>query len=299
MTIRVLVLSLAAMTAAAEQTPSPASPPPSAASPSPVPSPSGWPAPSAVTTARALPECAPLLQVIDRLQGLIKSGPNYERYRAANAALAPARQGETRVVFLGDSITDQWDDPAWSAGFFPGQPYVNRGINGQTTAQMLARLRPDVIQLHPQVVVVLGGTNDLASLFPEPALPAISDSLTSMVELAKGNGIRVVLASLLPVSDYGKRADGTVRPQVARRPPANILAINEWIRRYAEEKGAVYLDYHSAMVDERGWLKADLSDDGLHPNRNGYQVMTPLAARAVAAALSSQNVPVIATPPPR
>jgi lysophospholipase L1-like esterase len=285
MMTRVLVVSLAAVTAAAAQTPSPPLP---AASPSQPPSAVGWPSPSAVTTARALPECAPLRQVIDRMEGLIKHWPNLERYRADNAALPPPSNGQKRVVFMGDSITDQWDDPAWSSGFFPGQPYVNRGINGQTTAQMLVRFRPDVIRLQPQVVVILAGTNDLASSFPEPSLPAIRDNLTSMVELAQGNGMRVVLASLLPVSDYGKRADGTVRPQVARRPPATILAINEWIKRYAEEVGAVYLDYHSAMVDGRGWLKPELSGDGLHPNQNGYEVMTPLAARAIAAALTSK-----------
>ena len=258
------------------------------ASPSPPPSAPGWPSPSAVTSARARPECAPLLQVIDRMQALIKSWPNFERYRAADAALPPPADGEKRVVFMGDSITDQWDDPAWSSGFFPGQPYLNRGINGQTTAQMLVRFRPDVIRLQPQVVVILGGTNDLASIFPEPALPVIRDNVTSMVELAQGNGIRVVLSSVLPVNDYSKRPDGTVRAQVPRHPTASILAINEWIKRYAEDRGAVYLDYHSAMVDERGWLKADLSDDGIHPNPKGYEIMAPLAARAIAAALAAK-----------
>jgi acyl-CoA thioesterase-1 len=285
MMIRVLVVSLAAVTAAAAQTPTPELP---VASPSPPPAAVGWPSPSAVTAARALPECAPLLPVIDRMQTLIKSWPNFERYRAADAELRPPAEGEKRVVFMGDSITDQWDDPAWSSGFFPGQPYLNRGINGQTTAQMLVRFRPDVIRLQPQVVVILGGTNDLASLFPEPALPVIRDNVTSMVELAEGNGIRVVLASVLPVNDYSKRPDGTVRPQVPRHPTASILAINDWIKRYAQEKDAVYLDYHAAMVDGRGWLKADLSDDGIHPNPKGYEVMTPLAARAIAAALTAK-----------
>ena len=284
MMTRVLVVSLAAVTAAAAQTPSPLP----AASPSQPPAAVGWPSPSAVTAARALPECAPLLQVIDRMEGLLKRWPNFERYRADNAALPPPANGQKRVVFMGDSITDQWDDPAWSSGFFPGQPYVNRGINGQTTAQMLVRFRPDVLRLQPQVVVILGGTNDLASLFPEPALPVIRDNVTSMVELAQGNGIRVVLASVLPVNDYSKRPDGTVRPQVPRHPTASILAINEWIKSYAEEKGALYLDYHAAMVDERGWLKADLSDDGIHPNPKGYEVMAPLAARAIAAALTAK-----------
>jgi lysophospholipase L1-like esterase len=287
MIIEMLVLSLAAVAAASAQTPTPP-PPPAAASPSPLPSPPGWPSPSAVTAARAVPECAPLLQVIDRMQDLIKYWPNFERYRSANAALASPPPGQKRVVFLGDSITDQWDDPAWSSGFFPGQPYLNRGINGQTSAQMLARFRPDVIRLQPEAVVILAGTNDIASIFPEPALPVIRDNLTSMVELARANGIRVVLASLLPVHDYSKRPDGTVRLQVPRRPTASLLAINAWIKAYAEESGAVYLDYYSAMVDERGWLKADLSDDGIHPNAKGYEVMTPLAARAVAAALSSK-----------
>jgi lysophospholipase L1-like esterase len=226
------------------------------------------------------------------MDGRLKDWANLARYRAADALLAAPSRGERRVVFMGDSITDFWDDPARSPGFFPGRPYVNRGISGQTTGQMLIRFRPDVLRLKPEVVVILAGTNDIASSFEEPTVQAVRDNLTSMVALARDEGVRVVLASLLPVSDYGKRADGTPRPQVARRPPATILALNDWMRRYAAESGAVYLDYHSAMVDERGWLKAELSGDGLHPNEKGYEVMAPLAAAAIARALD-------ATPGPR
>jgi lysophospholipase L1-like esterase len=188
---------------------------------------------------------------------------------------------------MGDSITDSWDDPRYG-GFFPGKPYVNRGISGQTTPQMLIRFRPDVLALKPEVVVILAGTNDLAGNTGPTTLEAVEDNLASMAELARAEGVRVVLASLLPVSDYEKR-DGTPIVQTARRPPAHIRALNEWLRSYAAGHGLTYLDYYAATADEHGFLKDELSDDGLHPNAKGYEVMAPLAERAIAEALRKKR----------
>jgi lysophospholipase L1-like esterase len=184
---------------------------------------------------------------------------------------------------MGDSITDSWDNPSMG-GFFPGKPYVNRGISGQTTPQMLIRFRRDVIELKPKVVVILAGTNDLAGNTGPTTLEAIEDNLMSMAELASTHGVRVVLASLLPVSDYEVR-DGKPITQTVRRPPAQILALNNWIKEYAKANHHVYLDYFSAMVDDKGFLKDELSNDGLHPNPQGYVVMAPLAEAAITASL--------------
>jgi acyl-CoA thioesterase-1 len=209
--------------------------------------------------------------------------PNLNRYHAENAKTAPRAKSEQRVVFMGDSITDSWDDPAYG-GFFPGRPYINRGISGQTTPQMLVRFRADVIALKPRVVVILAGTNDLAGNTGPTTLEAIEDNLTSMAELATANGIRVVLASVLPVSDYEMR-DGKPLTQTVRRPPSQILALNKWIQEFAKARRHVYLDYFSAMADDKGYLKDELSDDGLHPNAQGYAVMAPLAETAISASL--------------
>jgi lysophospholipase L1-like esterase len=186
-------------------------------------------------------------------------------------------------VFMGDSITDSWDNPVYG-GFFPGKPYINRGISGQTTPQMLIRFRADVIAHKPKVVVILAGTNDLAGNTGPTTLEAIEGNLKSMAELATANGIHVVLASVLPVSDYETR-DGKPLPQTVRRAPAQILALNKWLQEFTQTRGYVYLDYFSAMVDEKGFLKDELSDDGLHPNARGYAVMAPLAAAAIATSL--------------
>jgi lysophospholipase L1-like esterase len=206
------------------------------------------------------------------------------RYAKANAELAPPERGKDRVVFFGDSITDGWSRPG-SGGFFPGKPYVNRGIGGQTTAQMLLRFRADVVANQPQAVVILAGTNDVAGN-AGPATPAqIQDNLASMAELAQAHGIRVVLASLLPVRDGKKDDKGEPRVQTQSRPPATLKALNVWLAAYAARRGFVFLDYDSAMADEAGMLKAELTDDGLHPNHAGYAVMAPLAEKAVARAL--------------
>ena len=231
--------------------------------------------------------CAEAKAQAARAEARLKDWPLLARYREDNARLAPPAKGERRVVFMGDSITDSWDNPRFG-GFFPGRPYVNRGISGQTTPQMLIRFRPDVLALKPQVVVILAGTNDIAGNTGPMTLEAIGDNLASMAELARAAGVRVVLASLLPVSDYEKRDDKPI-VQTERRPPAQIRALNEWIRSYAAAHGHVYLDYYTATADERGFLKSELSDDGLHPNAEGYAVMAPLAERAVAEALKKKK----------
>jgi lysophospholipase L1-like esterase len=206
-----------------------------------------------------------------------KDWPELARYHGDNSNLAAPAAGENRVVFMGDSITDAWGRQYGK--FFPGQPYVNRGISGQTTPQMLIRFRPDVIALKPKVVVFLAGTNDIAGNTGPMTLEAIEDNLVSMGELATVNNIRVVLASVLPVCDY-------IKPQMARRPPEKIVALNAWIKDYASRKGFVYLDYYSAMIDDKQLFKEELTYDGLHPNDAGYEVMGPLAEKAIAAALA-------------
>jgi lysophospholipase L1-like esterase len=233
-------------------------------------------------------ECTQAKAIITRLETRLRDWPALGRYRDDNGKVSAPAKNETRVVFMGDSITDSWDDPRYG-GFFPGRPYVNRGISGQTTPQMLIRFRPDVVALKPDVVVILAGTNDIAGNTGPMTLQAIQDNLTSMTELARVHRIRVVLASLLPVSDYDKTAEGQPRIQTVRRPPDQIKALNEWMRRYAAENKFTYLDYYSAMIDDKGFLKDELSNDGLHPNEKGYEVMGPLAEQAIARALKGQR----------
>lgn len=202
---------------------------------------------------------------------------NLARYRDENAKLGPPAPGENRVVFFGDSITGNWA----LADYFPGMPFINRGIHSQTTPQMLARFRADVIELKPRVVVILAGTNDLAEKAP---LESIEANIASMAEMARAAGIEVVLASLLPVRDI-RTFSGRETPNTTLRPPGQIAALNNRLKIYSAEKGFVYLDYFSAMADANGMLKPELSDDGLHPNANGYQAMKPLADGAIEAAL--------------
>lgn len=209
--------------------------------------------------------------------------PNLARYDKDNKATPQPAKNEQRVVFMGDSITDSWDNPA-NGGFFPGKPYVNRGISGQTTPQMLIRFRRDVIELKPRVVVILAGTNDIAGNTGPTTLEAIQDNLKSMAELASANRIRVVFASVMPVSDYEIR-DGKPLVQTVRRSPDKILALNKWMQEFARANHHTYLDYFSAMVDDKGFLKDELSNDGLHPNAQGYAVMAPLAEAAIKASL--------------
>ena len=200
---------------------------------------------------------------------------NLQKYREANAKLSPPVKNEKRVVFFGNSITEGW--APYFAVMFPGKPYIGRGISGQTTPQMLVRLRQDVIALKPGVVVILAGTNDIAGNTGPSTIEMIEDNLASMAELAKANGIRVVLSSVLPVYDYPWKP--------GLQPAPKIIALNQWMKDYAREHGAVYLDYHSAMADSRGGMRSELSPDGVHPNEAGYRVMAPLAERAIEKAL--------------
>jgi lysophospholipase L1-like esterase len=199
------------------------------------------------------------------------------RYREADATLEAPAAGENRVVFFGDSITDIWKLP----NYFPGKPYVNRGIGGQTTPQMLVRFRQDVINLNPKVVVILAGTNDIAGNTGPMRNEDIEANLTSMAELARGHGIRVVFSSVLPVHNYTQKS----KDFFAQRPQTKILALNTWLKDYCAKNGIVFLDYFSALVDDKGMLKGDLADDGLHPNDAGYKIMAPLAEAAIAKAL--------------
>ncbi len=211
---------------------------------------------------------------------ILQDWADLARYRDENSKLNPPALGQQRVVFMGDSITDGWGRSQGSK-FFPGKPYINRGISGQTTPQMLVRFRPDVIALDPKVVVILAGTNDLAGNTGPETLDDIEGNLNSMAELAKANHIRVVLSSVMPVCDY-------IKPQTQKRPPEKILALNTWMKDYCARNGCIYLDYHSAMVDPHGMLKQDLTFDGLHPNNAGYEVMAPLAQSAIDQALAAK-----------
>ena len=233
------------------------------------------------------PDCAEMKTRLERAETKLNDWPALARYREDNKKTAPPAKNEQRVVFMGDSITDSWDDPQYG-GFFPGKPYIDRGISGQTTPQMLIRFRRDVIELKPKVVVILAGTNDIAGNTGPTTLDAIADNLSSMAELATANGIRVVLASVLPVSDYEMR-DGKPIVQTVRRPPAQIIELNKRIKGYAAAHHHTYLDYFSAMVDDKGFLKNELSDDGLHPNAQGYIVMAPLAEAAITASLKRRK----------
>ena len=239
----------------------------------------------------ASPDCADLPALaakLERSEKVLRDWPNLARYAEANAGVSAPTKFDLRVVFLGDSITDAWVSPEYG-GFFPGKAYVDRGISGQTTPQMLIRFRPDVLALKPKVVVILAGTNDIAGNTGPMTLEQIEGNLASMAELAKGNKIRVVLASVLPVSNYGHDRQGNPQDMRINRPPEKIVELNGWIKKYAAENRHTYLDYFSAMVDPQGLLQKDLSEDGLHPNAKGYAVMSPLAEQAISAALKKKQ----------
>jgi lysophospholipase L1-like esterase len=197
------------------------------------------------------------------------------RYYADNQRLKQLPPDPGRVVFLGDSITDGWK----LAQYFPGKPYVNRGISGQTTPQMLVRMFPDVIALKPAALLVYAGTNDIAGNTGPETLTMIEDNLQAITELAQAHGIKVILCSVTPVSDY------TARQQTVQRPPSDILRLNAWLREYAAKANAVFADYFAALVDETGMLKQGFSGDGLHPNDKGYALLVPVAEAAIAKVL--------------
>ena len=224
------------------------------------------------------PEVAAALRAVVDQDMRLRHTANLGRYRDANRTV-----GSPEVVFMGDSITDFWQQERFG-GFFPGKKYADRGISGQTTPQMLIRFRPDVIALKPKAVVILAGTNDIGGNTGPMTNEDIQGNIMSMAELAAANSIRVVLASILPVSGYHV-APPPVVPQLTRRPPERIRAVNEWMKNYAAANKHVYLDYYSAMIDGKGMLKTELSDDDLHPNAAGYAVMKPLAEAAIARAV--------------
>jgi lysophospholipase L1-like esterase len=203
------------------------------------------------------------------LHQLASNFAQLDRYAAANAALPPAQKG--RVVFFGDSITDAWSNGKHT--FFPGKPYIGRGISGQTTAQMLIRFRSDVIDLHPDAVVILAGTNDIAGNTGDVTQQQIADNFISMAELARANHIRVIFSSVLPAADFSWRK--------GRNPAPKIRALNDWIQQYCKDQHHTYLDYYSALTDADGGMKPGTSSDGVHPTDQGYAIMSPLAEAAI------------------
>jgi lysophospholipase L1-like esterase len=211
-----------------------------------------------------------------RMEKWLNDWANLARYAQADAQLPAPQTGERRVVFLGDSITDSWN----LAEYFPGKPYVNRGISGQTTPQMLIRFRPDVVDLKAAAVVILAGTNDIAGNTGAMTLKMIEDNLASMADIAQGNGMAVVLASVTPVYPAADRRF------FDERPPEKIMELNRWLKSYCDAHRLVYLDYFSAMVGSDGLLRRDLSTDGLHPNAAGYKLMAALAQAAIDRALN-------------
>jgi lysophospholipase L1-like esterase len=219
------------------------------------------------------PTRAQLERIVIAQQRLLNDWAGLTRYGSENSELR-LPPGETRVVFLGDEITENW-----SAKFFQDRPYFNRGIAGQTTPQMLVRFRQDVIALKPAVVVIQGGSNDLAGVAGPMTQGTAAENFMSMVELARANGIRVVLASTTPVCNcFGKDF-------AARRPHGKLAGMNAWLKEYAAQSGSVYLDYYSALADGRTF-RNDLTADGLLPNTAGYEIMAGLARKAIAEALS-------------
>ena len=198
------------------------------------------------------------------------------RYHADNEKLKAQPADPQRVVFMGDSITDGWK----LTQFFPGKPYVNRGISGQTTPQMLVRMFEDVINLKPAAVLIYAGTNDIARNTGAETIEMVEENFQAMTELAQAHGIKVILCAVTPVADYGPRkmTDG--------RPPADILKMNAWLKQYAAKAHAIYADYYGAVVDEKGMLKEGISRDGLHPNEKGYDLLVPVANAAIHQALT-------------
>jgi lysophospholipase L1-like esterase len=267
MTARPLIAMLFVGTVVSAQTPaSPAAMPPAAVQPS-----------AATATC---PEIATALNLLMTRDMRMRDWAEMARYRDANKTLTAPAAKDARVVFMGDSITDGWQQPRYG-GFFPGKPYVDRGISGQTTPQMLVRFRRDVIDLQPKAVVILAGTNDIAGNTGPVSNEEIQGNLASMSELAHAHNIKVVMSSITPVSEYHVRGI----PQTTARPMERVKAMNDWMKSYAASHGDVYLDYFSAMIDDKGLMRAELTEDDLHPNAKGYAIMGPLAEAAIARAL--------------
>lgn len=207
---------------------------------------------------------------------LAQDWANIARFKNENAKLPAPAKAEKRVVFMGNSITEGWLKTRPS--FFAGKPYVNRGIGGQTTPQMLVRFRADVINLKPALVVILAGTNDIAGNTGPSTLEMIKDNIVSMAELAKANGIKVILSSVLPVYDYPWKP--------GLNPVENIFALNIMLKDYALKNKLGYVDYFTPMADSRKGLKIELGEDGVHPNETGYLIMEPLVEKVITEALN-------------
>ena len=216
-----------------------------------------------------------LQQRLEAYQHLLSDWAGLTRYGSEDSEIPPPKPGEERIVFLGDQITEHWT--RLGGRFFPGKPYFNRGIDGQTTGQMLVRFRQDVIALKPKVVIIQAGSNDIAGASGPGTKGMLSDNLLSMIDLARANGIRVVLASITPVCDCSTN-------QTALRSQARIADFNAVIKAHAADTGAIYLDYYSALADGRNFRK-ELTTDGLLPNVAGYNIMAGLAEQAIVEAL--------------
>lgn len=218
-----------------------------------------------------------LLSIIFFQNSNAQDWPDLNRFRKQNDSLGVPAEGEQRVVFMGNSITEGW--PNKDPEFFKNPNYVNRGIGGQTTPQMLLRFRADVIDLQPKVVVILAGTNDIAGNTGPMTLEEIRDNIISMSELAKSNGIEVVISSVLPALDY------VWRPGL--EPNIKIPKLNSMLKNYAENNDLIYLDYFNAMADDKNGLPKELAEDGVHPTIEGYAIMKPLVEKAIASALKN------------
>ena len=219
-------------------------------------------------------DCQACQTQIEAMQAKLADWAQLDRYRADAAALPLPAPSEQRVVFYGDSITDAWGH---GADFFPGKPYVNRGISGQTTPQMLVRFQQDVVHLKPAAVVILAGTNDIAGNTGPETPEMIEDNFVSMAAIAKQGGIRLVIASILPAFAY------PWKPGI--EPAEEIRTLNSWLKDFCQRDGDVYLDYYTPMADAAGGMKPGLSKDGVHPTPQGYAIMAPLAEQAIAQAL--------------
>jgi lysophospholipase L1-like esterase len=231
--------------------------------------------------------CLPIFA--QRLVNQLQDWNQLSRYQDDNVALRKKPYDPERVVFMGDSITDFWK----LTEFFPGKPYVNRGISGQTTPQMLVRMYPDVVVHKPAAMVVLAGINDVSQNTGPATSEMVEHNIMAMTDIAIQNGIKVILCSVLPINDYGyykAKASGKLPsymkdPVTATHPPEDVLKLNAWMKDYTKKVNAVYLDYFSAMVDEKGFLRDDLSEDGIHPNAQGYKIMTEIIGEAMEKAL--------------
>jgi lysophospholipase L1-like esterase len=217
-----------------------------------------------------------LERLVNAQRKLLTDWAGLTHYGSEDTEVPPPKPGENRIVFIGDDLTENWGEG--QTPFFPGKPYINRGIRRQTSPQMLVRFRQDVISLKPKVVIIQAGSNDLASYTGPATEGVIGENLMSMVELAKANGIRVVLASVTPVCDCFTH-------QTGRRPQGKIIGLNSWIRNYATASGSVYLDYYKALADGRN-LKTELTTDGVLLNDAAYELLAPLAEKAIAEALA-------------